>query len=196
MKKPRPPDTPHSGPGHTARGYSWPPFEKGNQFSRTHGIGELLQRKPAKPEQLEAIEAIYAGYLEEFPFLHEADTFELRHLSRLRYMIEQLSDYRDRVIVGEARVRLNVGREMELQTGIEAWYASGLEETLHKQIVAATQISKNLGLNPSGRFAIAKDLYTAKRLARQKGLGELRAIGGGLRRGEPPSGEGGGAIEA
>lgn len=166
-----------------ARNYSWPPFEAGNTKAMTHGISQLLQRQEATPAQLAGIEDSLVALLDEFPFLHEADAYELRALARLRYEIDQLASYGDRVRLGEARVVLRGVPKDTPRTGIEAWYASGLASELAKLIEKASSISKNLGLNPSGRWAVAKDLFTAKRLANQKGLADLREIGGRLRRG-------------
>lgn len=159
------------------RGYSWPPFESGNDKAKTHGISQLMSGHPATPAQLVGIERTLESLLDEFPFLHEADQFTLRRLARLQYEIDMLAEYGDRVRSGEERVVLRGAGNDEPRTGLPAWYASGLSDQLGKLIEKASNLSKNLGLNPAGRFAIAKDLFTAGRMAKQQGVTDLIARG-------------------
>ncbi len=49
---------PHSGPGHTARGYSWPPFEAGHWKSLKHGAESPRKIRPIA-------EAIEAGLVDQ-----------------------------------------------------------------------------------------------------------------------------------
>ena len=169
---------------HPVRGYSWPPFEPGNDKAKTHGVSQLLNNHPATPAQLVGIEQTLVELLTEFPFLHEADQSTLRRLARLQYEIDTLAEYGDKVRAGEDRVILRGAGRDEPRTGLPAWYASGLSDQLGKLIEKASNLSTKLGLNPAGRFAIAKDLYTAARTARSTSALSLLSEGRKLRRGD------------
>lgn len=156
-----------------------PPFEPGNQISRTHGISALLGRHPGdvSAATLEAIQLRYESFIEEYPYLYDADAGELRRLAMVDFQVEVLAQYGLDVLAGMKRVIIPGAPKTAPKTGVEAWFASGLPETLSKQVQRASNISRNLGLNPAGRYAIAKDLYTARRLANEQGVSDLIARG-------------------
>jgi hypothetical protein len=145
-----------------ARGYSWPPFEKGNTAAARHGAfsDRMIEERAAE---------IRAYLLGSFPYLAE-DTFAEAMIRYCR---------------AEARARMLHEYVMGLaeRDGVEAVRPYLWTETSRAES-NAQKFAQDLGLDPMGHARIARELGWAKQLAAGRaaaGVEKLRRLGTELR---------------
>jgi len=121
--------------GQPARGYSWPPFEKGHMLSVRHGAfsPRLISERAA---------TIYAELEEKCSWLIETDAFAVDTWCRARARLGMLQDYIE---------------EVAARDGIPAvkpylWSEASRAES---NVLKAEEA---LGLSPAGRAKLARDL--------------------------------------
>jgi hypothetical protein len=145
-----------------ARGYSWPPFEKGNMVAARHGAfsERVIEQRAAE---------IRSYLTSSFPYLAE-ETF---NEALLRYCR------------AEARSRMLHQYVMDVAEtdGVQAVRPYLWTETSRAES-NAQKFAQDLGLDPMGHARIARDLGWAKQLATGRaaaGIEKLQRIGGELR---------------
>lgn len=141
-----------------ARGYSWPPFEPGNLAGVRHGVRS--ERIVAAAQQ-----SVADALLEECPWMADVDRGALERYAR-----------------AEARARLldaYIARKTE-DGNVEAVKPWVWSEATRADALAQ-KAAQDLGLDPTGRARLARDLGWAKRLAATDGVAELAHRGRALR---------------
>ncbi len=145
--------TPSGGP-RPARGYSWPPFEKGNTAAVKHG---------AKSPRLvaEKAEAIRAMLLERYEYLADPIFTEaLRRYCRIEARAVMLGDY----VMAKAEAE-----------GVETVPPTLWTETTRADALAQ-KAAQDLGLDPTGHARVARDLGFAKSLGARLGAKQLESL--------------------
>lgn len=145
--------TPSGGP-RPARGYSWPPFEKGNVAALKHG---------AKSPRLvaEKAQAVRALLLEKYPYLaDDAFTEALERYCRVEARALMLNAY--------------------ITEKVEAEGVEKVPPTLWTEVTRADALAQkcgqDCGLDPSGHARIARDLGLARSVGAQFGTKKLEAL--------------------
>ena len=137
-----------------ARGYSWPPFEKGHELSVKHGT---------RSERLVAARAaeIREQLLEAHEFLAQAIFTEaLERYCRLEARARMLDSY----IV-----------DLVEEKGVET-VPKTLWDSATRVDMAAAKAGQDCGLDPSGFARAARDLGFAKSLGQQQNAKRLTAL--------------------
>lgn len=158
--------------GGPARGYSWPPFEKGNTVAVKHGLDALAQPHHGSrllPHIAERIEAHFEELRGRYPHLHEADAQQFRLYCDADAKAMIIGEWIDKVITGQAEVHPRKGAP---RSGVEA-VPDAIYRAHRAYMSQARELARDLGLNPGGRYALAKDFYTAARTAKTQGLADL-----------------------
>lgn len=168
------------------RGYSWPPFEKGNTLGRKFEKGNTLGvRHGANSEAIlsERASELRERLLETYEFLG-APVFNeaLERYVRAEARSQLLHDWAMKVASGQIRTARVKSRP---QTGIEA-VPPYIWSEISRAESNAQKFAQDLGLDPIGLARIAKELGWAKQLAAgrvQDRIESLRRLGNELRSG-------------
>jgi hypothetical protein len=127
------------------RGYSWPPFEKGNTKALKHGFASKLAVSEKAKE-------VHAELMEACPFIIDCDivVVDLLCTSKARY--DMIVDHLDDCMEGNVISKFG--------EGILAFppYLWAPLNTLEKNIA---DIANRLGLDPTGRMGIFKNFGAA-----------------------------------
>jgi hypothetical protein len=145
-----------------ARGYSWPPFEKGNLAALRHGANSE-RIVSAKAQEIRDL------LLQSFPFLAE----------------EAFLEATERYVRAEARAQLlhDYCMEKAEREGVEAVPRTLWQEASRAESNAA-KCASDLGLDPAGFARIGRDLGVAGSIGQRlqgPGLAALAADGRRLR---------------
>lgn len=156
------------------RGYSWPPFEKGNTASVTHGLSAITQgRGEILPITQARIEAHFQELLKRYPHIHDVDLAQFRSYCDADAKATIIGEWIDQVLKGEAEAHPRKGSP---RVGVEA-IPDHIYRAHRAYMSQARELARDLGLNPGGRYAVAKDYYTAARTAKAQGVAHLIAQG-------------------
>jgi len=134
------------GTGKPARGYSWPPFEPGNEVSTTHGAFSLAKVEPRAEEIGEAIYAMH-------PHLDGVrDVLAVRRLAVVLARIERvdswLAEQDDPVFENAAR-----GKAHRVYERWERWQR--LATALERQLAMSPLTRAQLGITAAHAFDLA-----------------------------------------
>lgn len=144
----------------SARGYSWPPFEPGNLKAVHHGARSerLVNARSAE---------IAAELFAECPWMADVDGEAVERYCRAEARARMLHAWIERQVEekGPAGVKPYV------------WTEAGRADA------NAQKFGQDLGLDPTGRAKVLRDLGWAKQLHRGR-LDELQSRGRALRRGD------------
>jgi hypothetical protein len=124
-----------------ARGYSWPPFEPGNQVARRHGAQALLALRPRVREIAEALAAVA-------PVAHEADGPAVELLATMLARLEAVDAY-----VGERGLVTGSGDPYPVLGLVSRWERN------------ATALLDKLGMTSAGRAALGLVVARAQEIA-------------------------------
>lgn len=140
-----------------ARGYRWEPFGPGNRAAVRHG---------AKSEVLvsERAGAVAEALFEQCPWMVDVDRQAIDRFCRLEARAQMLHEYVMRVAE---------------EVGIEHVRSSVLTEATRADM-GAQKAAQDLGLDPTGRARVLKDLGWARQLS-QGSVGALAERGAKLR---------------
>jgi hypothetical protein len=143
-----------NGGGHPARGYSWPPFENGNQAARTHGGYSLLGIGDRATEIADDIRPTLPAYAaaDEPVLLLLATT--LARIERANAAIEAV-DAASEPLGGYLAARDSPTLAPDL---------SRLRSDLRSWINTARRLANDLGLTPTSRARLGLDLVAAQRI--------------------------------
>lgn len=142
--------------GDGARGYSWPPFERGNVVSVKHGANSDRLVTPKADELREAL-------AETCPWVTEVDAAAVGRYCRAEARAVMLHDYCMTKAEGE---------------GVDAVPRSLWQEASRAESNAA-KFAQDLGLDPAGRARVLRDLANVRYLNPDNGLS---GIAGSARR--------------
>jgi hypothetical protein len=130
-----------------ARGYSWPPFEKGNEKALRHGAYSPRRVEPLAAELVEAMraqvvaEGSTTGYLAEPSF-----QFSLWAWARAEAKVQLLEEY----LADRGSVGLDADGEV-----------SGAAKLLVRYEATAERARDRLGLSPLARARLGRDVAAA-----------------------------------
>ena len=145
----------HGGP---PRGYSWPPFENGNQAARRHGGYSLLGIGDRATEIADQVRETMPAYApcDEPVLLLLATT--LARVERASAAIELV----DETATSALSEYLGGGEEATLAPDL-----ARLRSDLRSWINAARRLANDLGMTPTSRARLGLDLVAAQRIGNE-----------------------------
>lgn len=132
-------------PGVPARGYSWPPFEKGNTLQLRHGAYSTLHLAPRAGELADELRAVVPAFSPADEPMVRLLAVTLARIERAAVAIDKVDDAAE-------------GNELSTYLGSSADALRRLREDLRGWINTARRLANDLGMTPTSRARLGLDV--------------------------------------